>query len=300
MEISIREKDHERETLNQALHAKEKELDAQRQELDATRQELDLTRHQRTFDLGTIERMKASPYWKLREALRQPKKGLRHLVRRPSSTHLPLPAAVPEPAPPPEPAPAAPLPPPAAPEPPPPIVTGSIDGYEALVIQPDLPATDLPRLLNDQIQSTIRRRPDIISFSVIDWQFRYQRPQQIMTQLAREGHRVFYLRLTDLLPLNASPRFAVKELRENVYEVSLAVLRPLDTGVRVMDGLEADAILESLDELRRAWNINEAVAYVMIASWQPVAAATKDRWGWKLLYDCMDEWANFQGVHPDS
>ena len=290
-EITLRAKELECETVGQALDAKEQILEEKEHEIEALVQK-------RTIDLQTIKRMEARPSWKLREALRQPKKALRGLVRGQSS-RIVRPTADPEPTPVPKPAPAPPPPVPVAPESPPRVVTGRSDGYEELVIQPALTGTDRARLLNDQIKSSTRRRPDIISFSVIDWEFRFQRPQQIMTQFAREGHRVFYLRLTNLLPLNASPRFAVNELRENIYEVSLAVLRPLDIGVRVMDGLEADAILESLDELRRGWNINEVVAYVMIASWQPVVAATRKRWGWKLLYDCMDEWANFQGVHPD-
>ncbi|HEX9388366.1 MAG TPA: hypothetical protein VF918_18720, partial [Anaerolineales bacterium] len=36
--------------------------------------------------------------------------------------------------------------------------------------------------------------PDIIVFPVIDWHYRFQRPQHISTQLAIHGHRVFYLR----------------------------------------------------------------------------------------------------------
>ena len=34
---------------------------------------------------------------------------------------------------------------------------------------------------------------DVICFSVIEWDFRFQRPQQLMTQMARAGHRVFYI-----------------------------------------------------------------------------------------------------------
>ena len=34
---------------------------------------------------------------------------------------------------------------------------------------------------------------DIMRFPVIDWQFRWQRPQQMSEQFAQQGHRVFYV-----------------------------------------------------------------------------------------------------------
>ena len=294
LEISLRTKDTEREGVEQTLAAKDIEFAGKEQELADSLQK-------RAMDLATIKKMEASLYWRLREVLRQPKKALREIFHRrkhSDSPPIPQPVAVPPPGASAEPPSETPVPFPVV-EPLPVIeVPPKSDALAELIIQPALAAGDAQRVLNHQIPFSLRRRPDIISFSVIDWDFRYQRPQQIMAQFAREGHRVFYLSLARLLPMNASPRFTVKELQENVFEVSLAALRPLDTGVRVIEGLEADTILESLDELRRAWNINEAVAYVMIASWEPVATATKHRWGWKLLYDCMDEWQSFQGVHP--
>ncbi len=176
-----------------------------------------------------------------------------------------------------------------APEPP---------GFEDLIILPALAEKDCQRVLNHRTEAAPQRRQDIISFSIIDWEFRYQRPQQVMAHLAREGHRVFYISLARSLPTGEGPRFSVREIEKNVHEVSLAVMRPLDMARRVVEGEEADALIVALDALRRAWNINDAVAYVMIASWGPVAAATKRRWGWKLVYDCMDEWQTFQGIHP--
>ena len=35
---------------------------------------------------------------------------------------------------------------------------------------------------------------DVFVFPVIDWNYRFQRPQQLSTQLDLHGHRVFYLR----------------------------------------------------------------------------------------------------------
>ena len=42
-------------------------------------------------------------------------------------------------------------------------------------------------------------RYDVVVFSIIDWSFRFQRPQQIATQFGRHGHRVLYLSTTRFL-----------------------------------------------------------------------------------------------------
>lgn len=140
------------------------------------------------------------------------------------------------------------------------------------------------------------RKPDVICFSIIDWDFRYQRPQQLMSQFAAHGHRVFCIKLKESLPANARPRFAVKKLKPNVYEVTLAAARPPRINQEVMGGVNADSLLESLGDLRRACHIDEAIGYVMTPSWKTVALAARQHWGWRVIYDCMDEWEGFPGV----
>src|SRR4030095_2754624 len=61
-------------------------------------------------------------------------------------------------------------------------------------------------------------RPDVICFSIVDWNFRFQRPQQIMSQFAANGHRVFLIRLDQTLPTQARPRFSLTRLKENLYQ----------------------------------------------------------------------------------
>jgi GT2 family glycosyltransferase/glycosyltransferase involved in cell wall biosynthesis len=76
----------------------------------------------------------------------------------------------------------------------------------------------------------------------------------------------------------------------------VAARYPLDIFGEVIDGRKLELLLASLDDLRRAYNINEAISYVMISSWGRAAKETARRWGWRLVYDCMDEWENFPGV----
>src|SRR5262249_28291651 len=75
-----------------------------------------------------------------------------------------------------------------------------------------------------------RARPtryDVVCFSIIEWDFRWQRPQQIMSRFAERGHRVFYLSPSKFLPAGGKP-YQVTPLRDNVWEVQVATPRPVD------------------------------------------------------------------------
>jgi GT2 family glycosyltransferase/glycosyltransferase involved in cell wall biosynthesis len=141
-------------------------------------------------------------------------------------------------------------------------------------------------------------RPAVVCFSVIDWQFRYQRPQQMMSQFAAHGHRVFYISTTRFTPPGRTPRVAVKTIKENVFEVELCSVHQPDVYGESIGGINWAELEASLDELRTRFSIDEAISYVMISSWAELAQMTKARWGWRLIYDCMDEWDRFPGIRP--
>lgn len=166
---------------------------------------------------------------------------------------------------------------------------------ESLNLLPKPDAKQLSKLPDDKTPAPLHR-PDVICFSIIDWDFRYQRPQQLMSQFAAHGHRVFCIKLNEVLPAAAEPRFSLRKVKQNVYEVTLAATRQPLINQEVMSGLNADSLLDSLNELRRACRIDEAIGYVMTPSWKNVALSTQKRWGWRVIYDCMDEWEGFPGV----
>ncbi|HVT44055.1 MAG TPA: glycosyltransferase [Thermoanaerobaculia bacterium] len=143
------------------------------------------------------------------------------------------------------------------------------------------------------------RRYDLICFSIVDWDFRWQRPQQLMTELARRGHRIFYISRTRASG-NRERCFDSREVARNVHEVALRLPKPLEDYEH--DGAarrEAVAsALESLRRLRRDFRIHSAVSVVEISGWTEIAAAARDDFGWRIAYDCMDEWVNFPGVAP--
>ena len=162
-----------------------------------------------------------------------------------------------------------------------------------------LPSPELQKSSSVMSESTIPTPlpcADVICFSIVDWNFRYQRPQQIMSQYAAHGHRVFYIRLADTLRAHQRPRFTLAEIKENVYEITLAAHRTPLINHEEVKGANKLAVLSALDELRHELRINEAIGYVMSPSWTGTAVEAKNRWGWHLIYDCMDEWTGFPGM----
>ena len=136
---------------------------------------------------------------------------------------------------------------------------------------------------------------DVICFSIIDWSFRWQRPQQLMSKFADAGHRVFFFRTTEFRQ-PGERTYEAKPLRQNVWEITLAPPAAIDVYSGQIPGSTAAWFPRMLDELRRDFGIVAAVSILQIATWTRAAEDARARLGWKIVYDCMDEWKNFPGM----
>jgi len=130
----------------------------------------------------------------------------------------------------------------------------------------------------------IASKVDIVIFPIIDWDFRFQRPQQIATQLAANGHRVFYIQAV----LRHDKNVSVRTIRENIFECQLPSIKPLSIYMDTLDKASVDVILDGMRLLEEYFNIQEAVSLVDLPFWGPAALALRVRNGWKVVYDCMD------------
>jgi len=173
--------------------------------------------------------------------------------------------------------------------------TGNFYNFLKMPSQP-LPAEQASIINKPSAEILAHHRPDVICFSIIDWSFRYQRPQQIMSQFAAQGHRVFYINISQFQSADATPRVLVRGIKDKVYEIFLSALHKPEVYAEDISGENSNILLAALDELRQLFQIEEAISYVMIASWAELAARTKKRWGWQVIYDCMDEWDNFPAI----
>lgn len=128
--------------------------------------------------------------------------------------------------------------------------------------------------------------PDIIILPIIDWDFRYQRPQQLASQLAKSGHRVFYVQTTFRHNDNCAP--FIKPIRDNIFSVQLASNDRYIDIYSLVTVENVDDLEKSVQLLKDHFLINSAIIMVDLPIWRKLASRLKDHFGWKLLYDCMD------------
>ena len=132
---------------------------------------------------------------------------------------------------------------------------------------------------------------DIINFSVIAWDFRFQRPQQLANNLGESNHRVFYIK-NEFLPFSKDKStFApikVEKKAKNVYEITLSATRNLFIYNDIPSDKDKKIIVASIKNL-----INQAQITNPIAKFDhPFWAYISDQLSMPTVYDCMD---NHQG-----
>jgi GT2 family glycosyltransferase len=131
---------------------------------------------------------------------------------------------------------------------------------------------------------------DIICLPVIDWEFRYQRPQHLMRQFGRDGHRAIYMRTTFHQEGNS---VRIDPLGGNVFGAALPGRFGLSIYKDDLSAAHVNNLMNAMDEFRRNESIHDAICIVDLPFWCPLAEAMRERWGWKIVYDCMDEHAGF-------
>jgi GT2 family glycosyltransferase len=130
---------------------------------------------------------------------------------------------------------------------------------------------------------------DVICLPVILWNSRFQRPQQLMDQFARRGHRVFYASLG----FCGGKAVRLSRQRPGVFEMTL----PGPPGKNVYRELPSQddvaCMADAIDRLRIEGRLTTAVVVVQLPFWSSLAEELRERFGWPIVYDCMDDHAGF-------
>ncbi len=131
--------------------------------------------------------------------------------------------------------------------------------------------------------------PDVIFSPFINWEYRIQRPQHLAEQLAELGHRVFYIQANFYPGMTPT----IKQIKENVYLIRL----PKEHGTILFNStLSKDNIVSlefSMLKVVNSFNIQSAILIVYLPFWRKLAIRLRETFGWKLVYDCMDDHADF-------
>jgi GT2 family glycosyltransferase/glycosyltransferase involved in cell wall biosynthesis len=141
------------------------------------------------------------------------------------------------------------------------------------------------------------RKYDIIVLAIIDFDFRFQRPQQLAVRFAREGHRVFWVSPTRYLPSSSSRPYDLLELDENLWEIHLRGQQS-DIYMGSLDDTTARQLVDALTQLYQDCGIVENCALVQLPFWRQVALGLRSAFGTTILYDCMDDWETFPSFGP--
>jgi GT2 family glycosyltransferase/glycosyltransferase involved in cell wall biosynthesis len=138
-------------------------------------------------------------------------------------------------------------------------------------------------------------RYDLICFPIIDWDFRFQRPQQLMLRFAAAGHRVFYVAQEFRL---SGQLYSLKEKGKNIFEVSLRAPKQ-NIYSEALDPVVRDILFDSLDALRCDLSMGATASMVQLPFWWPLAEKIRRRFAWPVIYDCMDYHPGFSTNRPE-
>lgn len=133
---------------------------------------------------------------------------------------------------------------------------------------------------------------DVVMFGVIDWDYRYQRPQHFASGLAARGYRVFYISPVPLMGIADKDYMINSNPRENVFVVRLSFGRigffdPYHDGLNRAEQMRIDG---GLGSLLADFHISSPGAIVQHPMW--AKTVTHRVWG-VVLYDCLDRHAAF-------
>ena len=150
-----------------------------------------------------------------------------------------------------------------------------------------------------QLQLSKTYQYDVIVLPIIDWGFRFQRPQHIARLFAKHGHRAFYLTTVfDDFKTMEEHNLGVRLIAENIMELQLPGYPELSVYRHQIDDSLLQHWVKVFDGLRQKYSIVEAVCLVQLPFWQPLAVKLRERFGWKLVYDCMDKHSGFSTNNP--
>ena len=130
---------------------------------------------------------------------------------------------------------------------------------------------------------------DVLIFGIIDYDYRYQRPQQIADHFAAEGHRVFYINST----FHNGSGYLIHEKKDNLFIVDLPCKTDavIYTAAPVFDGETAKA----LEALLLNHCIRDALLIADYPNWVHILLHLRNRFGFPLVTDYMDDFDGFEG-----
>jgi GT2 family glycosyltransferase/glycosyltransferase involved in cell wall biosynthesis len=134
-----------------------------------------------------------------------------------------------------------------------------------------------------------RNRYDLIVLPVFEFDFRFQRPQQLAKEFARQGHRVFWISPARVLPPDSSQAYEALPLSTRLWEVRLRA-QAANIYVGQLDDDTVRTMSACVEQFAHDWDVEGACIAVQLPFWRRAALALREIAGARILYDCMDDW----------
>lgn len=125
-------------------------------------------------------------------------------------------------------------------------------------------------------------------FPVINWGFRFQRPQHFARGFARHDYKVFYF--TTTFNYSITPGYTIRSIEGNVFEVTLNLDKEINIYKQVMDQDTKIFWLESIAKFEVDFGIFQKYIKLDHPFWIDFATSINGQ----LIYDCMDDHEGFE------
>lgn len=140
------------------------------------------------------------------------------------------------------------------------------------------------------------RKYGILVLPIIDWNFRFQRPQQIASQFAAHGHDVLYA--TTTFSGLAHSQVSATPLANRITQIALPGNDRLNIYKDVASAGTVRAAVNGIARYCEEAGLDSMVVVVNLPFWTPFAEALRERFGWPIVYDCMDDHGGFENNTP--
>lgn len=136
---------------------------------------------------------------------------------------------------------------------------------------------------------------DVFIFSIIAFDYRIQRPQHLALELAKQGHRVFYIE-NEFIPIPpktpSNDYYPIKVIKyaDNLYKVTLYASQNLFIYQDMPNIADKKIIRSSLKSLIREAHVVNPVAKIDHPFWSSIT----NEMAMPVIYDCMDEHGGFK------
>ncbi|MCX6650721.1 MAG: glycosyltransferase [Methanomassiliicoccales archaeon] len=152
----------------------------------------------------------------------------------------------------------------------------------------------------EEVEANADGRKVLVVFPVIPWEFRWQRPQQLVSRFADNGYTVIFVHM-DLTPKGArylNDAEALKDvtlgkLREHIYELRLSSFNKLNVYQDRIRGADLNNVAHGLLGVLRRLDAKSVTYLVQFPGWGQLADLCRSRVSGTLIFDCMDDHAGF-------